>query len=117
MSQSDADYHARSHALLARIEAQVDAWLDDDVVDIDAHRTGGLLELSLPVWIEYMGFALKGKPVDEITPPEGIVNINGEWFYEEYTAGSGVRELATDPNVPAAATEEEKKSILDLFKR
>jgi penicillin-binding protein 1A len=78
-------------------------------------ETGG--GLSLPVWIEYMAFALKGKPVDEITPPEGIVNINGEWFYEEYTAGSGVRELATDPNVPAAATEEEKKSILDLFKR
>lgn len=48
MSQSDADYHARSHALLARIEAQVDAWLDDDVVDIDSHRTGGLLELSMP---------------------------------------------------------------------
>lgn len=48
MSLSDADYHAKSHALLARIEAQVDAWLDDDVVDIDAHRTGGLLELSLP---------------------------------------------------------------------
>ncbi|MFG6441604.1 iron donor protein CyaY [Roseateles sp. LKC17W] len=48
MSLSDADYHAKSHALLARIEAQVDAWLDDDVVDIDSHRTGGLLELSLP---------------------------------------------------------------------
>ncbi len=48
MSLSDADYHAKSHALLARIEEQIDAWLDDDVVDIDTHRTGGLLELSLP---------------------------------------------------------------------
>lgn len=48
MSLSDADYHAKSHALLARIEQQVDAWLDDDVVDIDTHRTGGLLELSMP---------------------------------------------------------------------
>jgi len=48
MSLSDADYLAKSHALLARIEQQVDAWLDDDVVDIDTHRTGGLLELSLP---------------------------------------------------------------------
>jgi CyaY protein len=35
MSLSDADYHAKAHALLARIEAQIDAWLDDDVVDID----------------------------------------------------------------------------------
>jgi CyaY protein len=45
---SDADYHAKAHAVLARIEAQVDAWLDEDVVDIDTHRTGGLLELAMP---------------------------------------------------------------------
>jgi len=45
---SDADYHAMAHGLLARIEAQIDAWLEDDVVDIDTHRTGGLLELSMP---------------------------------------------------------------------
>lgn len=48
MPLSDADYHAKAHALLARIEAQIDAWLEDDVVDIDTHRTGGLLELSMP---------------------------------------------------------------------
>jgi CyaY protein len=48
MSLSDADYHAKADALLSRIEAQIDAWLDDDVVDIDTHRTGGLLELSMP---------------------------------------------------------------------
>ncbi|MCE4556189.1 iron donor protein CyaY [Pelomonas cellulosilytica] len=48
MSLSDAEYHARAHALLARIETQIDAWLESDVVDIDTHRTGGLLELSLP---------------------------------------------------------------------
>jgi len=45
---SDADYHARSHAVLERIEAQIDTWLETDVVDIDTHRTGGLLELSMP---------------------------------------------------------------------
>jgi CyaY protein len=48
MSLSDADYHAKAHALLARIEAQIDAWLEEDVVDIDTHRTGGLLELTMP---------------------------------------------------------------------
>ncbi len=78
-------------------------------------ETGG--GLSLPVWIEYMGFALKDKPVQEVTPPEGVINVNGEWFYEEYAGGSGVRELANEPNVPSAASEDEKKSILDLFKR
>jgi len=48
MSLSDADYHAKAQALLARIEEQIDAWLEADVVDIDSHRTGGLMELSLP---------------------------------------------------------------------
>lgn len=45
---SDADYHAQTHALLARVEAQIDAWLEADVIDIDTHRSGGLLELSFP---------------------------------------------------------------------
>ena len=43
---SDADYHRLSHAVLASVEAQIDRWLQDDVVDIDGARTGGLLELS-----------------------------------------------------------------------
>lgn len=45
---SDAEFHRLSHAVLAGIEAQLDAWLQDDVIDIDAQRTGGLLELSFP---------------------------------------------------------------------
>jgi CyaY protein len=45
---SDADYQRHGQAALRHIEATVDRWLDEDVVDIDAHRTGGLLELSLP---------------------------------------------------------------------
>lgn len=47
-SFSDAEYHQRSSAVLAAIERQIDLWLDDDVIDIDSHRTGGLLELALP---------------------------------------------------------------------
>lgn len=44
----DSEYHAITSALLSRIEATVDQWLQDDVVDIDTHRTGGLLELEFP---------------------------------------------------------------------
>ena len=43
---SDAEYRRETDALLARIEATTDRWLDEDVVDIDTQRTGGLLELS-----------------------------------------------------------------------
>lgn len=45
---TDAEYHARTSTVLAAVEAQLDRWLEDDVVDIDAHRTGGLLELVFP---------------------------------------------------------------------
>jgi CyaY protein len=45
---TDAEYHRMAAQTLARIEATLDAWLQDDVIDIDAQRTGGLLELSLP---------------------------------------------------------------------
>lgn len=43
---SDAEYERETRALLARIETTTDRWLDEDVVDIDTRRTGGLLELS-----------------------------------------------------------------------
>jgi CyaY protein len=45
---SDSEYHALSAALLSRIEATADRWLQDDVIDVDTQRTGGLLELSFP---------------------------------------------------------------------
>jgi len=45
---TDSEYHAKTGAVLAGIEACLDAWLQDDVVDIDAQRTGGLLEMSFP---------------------------------------------------------------------
>jgi CyaY protein len=45
---SDADYQRETQTLLSRIEAVADRWLQDDVIDIDTHRSGGLLELSFP---------------------------------------------------------------------
>ncbi|MGZ5275102.1 MAG: iron donor protein CyaY [Caldimonas sp.] len=45
---SDADYHGLARATFAAVEATVDRLLDDDVIDIDAARTGGLLELRFP---------------------------------------------------------------------
>lgn len=45
---SDTEYQRETSALLARIETAADRWLQDDTIDIDTHRTGGLLELSFP---------------------------------------------------------------------
>lgn len=44
----DAQYHEAAREALARIETTVDRWLDDDVVDIDGARSGGMLTLTLP---------------------------------------------------------------------
>ncbi len=45
---TDTEYLALTRRLLDAIEAQTDSWLQADVIDIDAQRTGGLLELSFP---------------------------------------------------------------------
>jgi penicillin-binding protein 1A len=81
-------------------------------------ETGG--GLALPVWIEYMKTVLKGVPTQEPQAPEGVVNVNGEWYYDEYARGSGVASLGLDDKgMPAngSSPEEERKSILDLFRR
>lgn len=44
----DAEYHRLASQTLAAIEATLDRWLQEDVIDIDAQRTGGLLELVFP---------------------------------------------------------------------
>jgi penicillin-binding protein 1A len=78
-------------------------------------ETGG--GLSLPVWIDYMGYALKGVPVAETTAPAGVVNVGGEWYYDEYAHGSGVSSLGMEEVPAVPPNEEERKSILDLFNR
>jgi CyaY protein len=45
---SDVQYQQQTGELLARIESAADRWLQDDLIDIDTHRTGGLLELAFP---------------------------------------------------------------------
>jgi CyaY protein len=45
---TERQYHALTGAVLAGVEATVDSWLQDDLVDIDTQRTGGLLELTFP---------------------------------------------------------------------
>ncbi|HWH82346.1 MAG TPA: iron donor protein CyaY [Burkholderiaceae bacterium] len=45
---TDSDYRAKTDAVLAAVEACIDAWLQGDVVDIDTQRSGGLLEMGFP---------------------------------------------------------------------
>lgn len=89
----------------------------DEPRKLGDRETGG--GLSLPIWIDYMSTVLKGVPVAELTPPEGLVNINGEWYYDEYARGAGVSSLGLDDKSPSPPppSEDERNGILDLFRR
>ena len=78
-------------------------------------ETGG--GLALPVWIEYMSHALKGVPVQELTPPEGVTQVDGDWAFDEFSRGAGVRTLGLEDVLPPTPSSDERNSILDLFRR
>ena len=109
-------------------------WLGYDTPKkLGDRETGG--GLSLPIWIDFMSYALKGVPVTEYQAPEGVVNLGGEWYYDEYAKGAGVSSVGlrdasaadnagqppASPGTPGAPISvlppaDEKKRILDLFK-
>ena len=82
-------------------------------------ETGG--GLSLPVWISYMEHSLKSVPVTDIPVPPGVVNLGGEWFYEEFSRGSGVSSLGIEGKASeataASPAAEERRNILNLFRQ
>lgn len=96
----------------------------DNPRSLGDRETGG--GVSLPVWISFMEAALKGVPVSEPSAPEGVINLGGEWYYDEYARGSGVSSLGLEdksapgpdgqPAKQALPPADEKKSILDLFR-
>jgi penicillin-binding protein 1A len=101
-----AGYHPRQVAVV---------WIGyDNPRKLGSNETGG--GLALPVWIEYMAHALKGVPVHEPDPPEGLVQVGRDWIFEEFTGGRGVNSLGLEVKVPTAPSEDERKSILDLFR-
>jgi penicillin-binding protein 1A len=78
-------------------------------------ETGG--GLSLPVWISFMETALKNMPVMDAIAPEGVLYVNGDWYFEEYAKGSGVTSLGLGNEKGGTLPEpDEKKRILDLFR-
>ena len=100
-------------------------WLGYDTPrSLGDRETGG--GVSLPVWINFMETALKGVPVMEPAAPEGVVNVGGEWYYDEYARGAGVSSVGLEdkgaagaegqPAKQALPPADEKKGILDLFR-
>jgi penicillin-binding protein 1A len=91
-------------------------------------ETGG--SLSLPIWIGYMQTALQGVPVTPPAEPPGVVNVDGEWYFDDFTPGHNVASLGLEsteaPPPPAEELTgaplgpppqpEERNRILDFFR-
>lgn len=75
---------------------------------LGARETGG--GLALPVWAETMAVALRGKPPAPLLPPEGLIELDGDWLYAELG-----RELSLDRIGLAAAAEAASESASDLL--
>jgi penicillin-binding protein 1A len=75
------------------------AWIGfDQPKSLGDRETGG--GLALPIWIGYMQTALKGLPEKTRPVPDGIVNVDGEFYYVESAPGQGVDSLDLNEPVP-----------------
>ncbi|WP_425101803.1 penicillin-binding protein 1A [Burkholderia ambifaria] len=100
------------------------AWIGyDNPRSLGDRETGG--GLSLPVWIEYMGAALKGVPEFKPTMPDDVQSIGGELYFTEFTPGHGFVSTVGVPQAPAVqdteepvphVDEQEKQDIMNLFR-
>lgn len=68
------------------------AWIGyDQPKNLGNRETGG--GLALPIWIGYMAKALKNIPIEERAVPEGMMLVDGEYYYAENPPGTGVTSL------------------------
>ena len=87
------------------------AWVGfDQPRKLGDRETGG--GLALPIWMAYMAEALKSVPERPLSPPPGVVNIDGEWYYAEATPGHGVASLG----LPEQPQEESNDPLLPWLK-
>ncbi|HDR8856683.1 penicillin-binding protein [Burkholderia territorii] len=100
------------------------AWIGyDNPRSLGDRETGG--GLSLPVWIDYMGAALKGVPEFKPTMPDDVQTLGSELYFTEFTPGHGFVSTVGVPQAPAVQNtdepvphvdEQEKQDIMNLFR-
>jgi penicillin-binding protein 1A len=70
-------------------------WLGYDTPrSLGSHASGA--SLALPVWIDFMATALKNVPVKEVSAPEDVIKIDGDWRYSDWVLGGGIVSLGLD---------------------
>ena len=116
------------------------AWIGfDQPRNLGDRETGG--GLALPIWIDYMSKALRGVPESPRAMPPGVIQANGDYFYDDYPPGRAVSTVglsadtapegsaALGPSagglpgqmpaqsnpMPAPVDRQERQRILDMF--
>jgi penicillin-binding protein 1A len=70
-------------------------WMGYDTPrSLGSRESGG--GLALPVWISFMRQALQGVPVQETPAPDGLVQVDGDWVYDEWRDGGQRPEIGFD---------------------
>ncbi|MCG5073655.1 penicillin-binding protein 1A [Paraburkholderia tagetis] len=112
------------------------AWMGYDQPKSLGSREFGA-QLALPIWVDYMGKALRNVPQEEPPMPPGLTTIGDELYYSDATPGAGfVSAIGMESGNPAGAasdasgatgsmgtgglatpnvTQSERKQIMDLF--
>ncbi|MGN6086699.1 penicillin-binding protein 1A [Trinickia sp.] len=117
------------------------AWMGYDQPKSLGSREFGA-QLALPIWVDYMGRALRGVPDQPMPMPQDVATINGELYLADKVPGNGFvasigmegaalagaasdasaavgsigpAGLATPPAPPPDVTQQEQKQILNLF--
>ena len=71
------------------------AWMGyDKPRSLGGKEYGGTV--ALPIWIDYMKTALKGRPPVQRGIPGGMVQVDGDWMYEEYVRQNAVQSVDVD---------------------
>jgi penicillin-binding protein 1A len=78
------------------------AWMGYDQPKSLGSREFGA-QLALPIWVDYMGRALRGVPQAEPAMPDTVTSVDGELFYSDMTPGNGfVASIGLDSANPLA---------------
>ena len=72
------------------------AWMGyDDPKSLGGREFGATA--ALPIWIQYMREALKGKPESQLPVPPGLLQTDGDWMYQEFLNAGAIRSLGVEP--------------------
>ncbi|HLX01334.1 MAG TPA: penicillin-binding transpeptidase domain-containing protein, partial [Trinickia sp.] len=87
------------------------AWMGYDQPKSLGSREFGA-QLALPIWVDYMGRALRGVPQQQMPMPDSVTTVDGELYFADMVPGNGfVASIGLDSGNALAAASDAVGSI------